>query len=243
MAWTWLRACYGFNMRVWVGGVETIYPARFFFCDPDAQWFPSPHGAEASPWLKDHEVNEEWGDDGTLKKLDRGINPGYPGQCFVGDPQWFIDGQLPASVGDWTTPVITPCCGYVPTVIPDHRCPTPPCQPEYFGARTLVYTTLYGSGNWYFDGSGSGETQWGSGNIKGIAGYTQFFFLAYHLDFEPNPCFDSDWTLIPYICDFGITDCFPLTFLSYDRVTQTGVWAFPLFLQPLFGETVTLQWV
>ena len=34
--WTYLRACYGFNMRVWIGGVETIFPAHWFFCDEGA---------------------------------------------------------------------------------------------------------------------------------------------------------------------------------------------------------------
>jgi hypothetical protein len=132
MAWTWLRSCYGFNMRVWVGGVETIYPARWFFCDPDAQWFPSPHGAEASPWLKDFEHNLEWGDDGTLKKLDRGINPGYAGQSFVGDSQWFVDGHLPIEVITQPPACLAPTCGPLPPFNPDPRCPIPPFIPAAF---------------------------------------------------------------------------------------------------------------
>lgn len=156
MAWTWLRSCYGFNMRVWVGGVETIYPARWFFCDPDAKWFPSPHGAEASPWLKDFEVNEEWGDDGTLKKLDRGINPGYPGQCFVGDPQWFIDGHLPAVVGTWTPPFVTPCCNHVPPANTDSRCPQPPqfqCTNCVEGRGAYQYKVVATGGTGVFSNS------------------------------------------------------------------------------------------
>lgn len=110
-------------MRVWVGGVETIYPARFFFADTHAQWFPNPHGAEATPWLKQFERNDDWGDDGTLKKLDRGINPGYPGICSVGDPQWFIDGRLPESILTAIAPSTPACIGHTPPPNPDVRCP------------------------------------------------------------------------------------------------------------------------
>jgi hypothetical protein len=123
MGWTHLRACYGFNMRVWIGGVLTTYPARWFFCDPNAKMFPNPHGAEAEPWLKDFEINKEWGDDGTLKKLDRGINPGYRGLCSVGKPQWFIDGHLPADFLEGPDPIVPFCCGHLPPFNPDPRCP------------------------------------------------------------------------------------------------------------------------
>lgn len=243
MAWTWLRACYNFNLRLFVGGVERVYPARWFFCDPDAQWFPSPHGAEASPWLKQYEVNLDWGDDGTLKKLDRGINPGYPGRCFVGDPQWFIDGQVPASLSTYQTPIITPCCGHVPAASTDPRCPAPPCQPDYFGLRTLVWTTSYGTDIWRMTGSGSGETQWGSPIFGSPLLPPVPFFNTFHLDLIPSPCLDSGWTLAPKVCIGGITNCFPMTFVSYDASTLTGIWNFPVGLQPQFGESVTLQWV
>lgn len=117
-------------MRVWVGVHETLLPARWFFCAPGALPFPGEHGAEASPWLKDYEVNDDWGEVKGTKILDKGINPGYPGQCNVGDPQWFVDGQLPAELGVWKDPVLTPCCGYVPSANPDARCPQPPPPPS-----------------------------------------------------------------------------------------------------------------
>lgn len=134
MVWTYLRACYKFNMRLFVGGIEQVYPARWFFCDPNALIFPSPHGAEASPWLKSFEVNQEWGEVAPYRGLDRGINPGYPGQCFVGDPQWFIDGHVPATLGVWIPPFVTPCCGHVPGASTDPRCP----QPDPFACPNCV---------------------------------------------------------------------------------------------------------
>jgi hypothetical protein len=243
MAWTWLRSCYGFNMRVWVGGQETIYPARWFFCDPNAQWFPSPHGAEANPWLKQYEVNEAWGDDGTLKKLDRGINPGYPGQCFVGDPQWFIDGRLPAAISKYIQPVITPCCEYVPPANTDPRCPAPPCFPEYFLTRTLQWTTSYSTGLFYFGGGSDFVYQYGCPLTNAPVILGQPFLVSYHLVDVPSPCLDSEWTLTMNLCFGGITDCVPMFWHSYDPLTMIGTFTFPLAYQFLFGEYITLQWL
>jgi hypothetical protein len=101
-------------MRVWIGGVETLVPARWFFCAPGAPAFPSPHGAEAGPWLRDNEVNEEWGEVSGPKILDKGVNPGYQGLCHLGADQWFIDGELPANVLAGPTPAIPLCCQLVP---------------------------------------------------------------------------------------------------------------------------------
>jgi len=140
MVWTYLRACYRFNMRLFVGGVEQIYPARWFFCDPDAQRYPSPHGAEASPWLKQFETNLDWGDTGDLKQLDRGINPGYPGVCSVGESQWFLDGQLPGSILTSIAPQTPACCGHTPPFNSDPRCPL---------YRTLVPCTFCADGSVY----------------------------------------------------------------------------------------------
>ena len=43
-----------------------------------------------------------------------GANPGYTAGCFNGQPQWFIDGQLPADF--WFTDALAwqPCCGTFP---------------------------------------------------------------------------------------------------------------------------------
>jgi hypothetical protein len=108
MRWTWLRACYSFPMRVYIGGRAYAVPARWYFCDPNAQLYPSPHGCEASPWLLNFERNDAWGEitpwpqdqrpGTTWRGLNRGTNPGYVGLCYVGDRQWFTDGMLPADV-------------------------------------------------------------------------------------------------------------------------------------------------
>jgi hypothetical protein len=119
MVWTYLRSCYSFKMRVYIGGVERTFPARWYFCSPGAKRFPFAHGAEASVWLKNAEVNQAWGEvtpyptDPTadaIRGIDRGLNPGYPGVCYKGDPQWFVDGMLPAHVLDGPPPPFDQCC-------------------------------------------------------------------------------------------------------------------------------------
>jgi hypothetical protein len=176
MIWTYLRSCYGFNMRLFIGGQEQIFPARWFFCDPDAQHFPNPHGAEASPWLKDGEVNDDWGDDGTLRKLDRGINPGYPGVCSVGNPQWFIDGQLPADFLSGPQSVTPPCCGHTPDFNPDPRCPPwrelvpcPGCV-EGYGYRVYTFVVEGGTGDFAFM-NGTWQITNGTGCIWSNVGF------------------------------------------------------------------------
>lgn len=117
--WTFLRSCYSFTMRLYIGGQEQLYPARWYRCAPGAKLAPNPHGAEASPYLKRWEVNLAWGEvtpypqdpaSNYFRGLDRGRNPGYAGQCFVGDPQWFQDGRLPANILDGPTPDWPQCC-------------------------------------------------------------------------------------------------------------------------------------
>ncbi|HKV98067.1 MAG TPA: hypothetical protein VJR90_11355 [Gammaproteobacteria bacterium] len=58
---------------------------------------------EVTPWPQDPTA-------GFWRGLDRGVNPGYAGQCFVGDPQWFIDGELPCDILSRVPPVSFPDC-------------------------------------------------------------------------------------------------------------------------------------
>jgi hypothetical protein len=98
MEWVRLRRCYSFDMRIWVGGVPTLVPARWYFCAPGAKVFPGPHGCEASPWWKPGEDDEDWGEVWPRGAWDRGLNPGYLGQCYVGQRDWFTTGRLPAGI-------------------------------------------------------------------------------------------------------------------------------------------------
>jgi hypothetical protein len=155
-------------MRVFIGGVEVIYPARWFFCDPNAKWFPDPHGAEAQPWLKDFEVNRDWGDVGDLKKLDRGINPGYPGQCSVGNAEWFLDGQLPADFLLGPDPIVPSCCGHLPPFNPDPRCPEKCSGCIAFDPKKV----------WHFDIKEASGQEVASGNMPGSLTQSCVWFIG-----------------------------------------------------------------
>lgn len=249
MIWTHLRSCYGFDMRVFVGGVEKIYPARWFFCDPLAEWFPSPHGAEASPWLKDGEINEAWGEIKGRKTLDRGINPGYPGQCFVGELEWFVDGHVPAVVDQYVPPKLTPCCGHVPCDYSDSRCPQPPivCAPFRFISAKVHLFFRCSFGTFEF-----GQTV-----------IPERFTLGF---FDPSIAFNTIVVVnrithpptpdepCPPVC-LGpsiFTDNSPLhdgvgpfdlTYVSYDPVTLTGTYTVPPAIQTIGGETVQIWYI
>lgn len=132
-----MRACYGFTMRLWIGGVETLVPARWYWADQNAQPWDGPHGCEASPWLKDGEKNLWWGEVAGPKTLDRGVNYGYLGQCSVGDPQWFVDGQLPADFYSLPGGALPGCCG--PALAPDTALPLA-CYPAYPSTLYLTFT-------------------------------------------------------------------------------------------------------
>jgi len=102
-------------MRLFVGGVETIVPARWFFVDDNPVW-AGPHGCEAQPWLKQFETNDAWGEiTEPHRTWDRGDNPGYIGQCYVGQHHWFLDGMLPADILT-LPPLPYPQCCRVPPV-------------------------------------------------------------------------------------------------------------------------------
>lgn len=247
MRWTKLRACYGFTMKVFIGGVETEYPARWFFCDPDALPFPFPHGCEASPWLQWLEVNKEWGEIAGAKLLDRGINRGYLGQSFVGQAQWFLDGQLPANVIPPGPPVPTPSCGPLPPVNYDPRCRPVPvtCFPYY--DLTQVTATHFS----FSQGSGD------FGSDPFPFGYWVHFSLpAFGADLtiyrdkvpvSPELCVDSPFaTRLMGIFVMGGIE-YPQSFfqfVSYNPLTHSGYWQFaanaPLFAGELAYVSYTL---
>lgn len=233
-------------MRVWIGGVETLLPARWFFCPPDALPFPGAHGCEASPWLKDNEVNDDWGEVAGKKILDRGINPGYLGQCNVGDPQWFVDGQLPADFATFRPAVLTPCCGHIPPPNSDPRCPQPPvtCMPYYYYDPPKRVTLLTPSGE-------AGRFVYPTAYIYDFAilfpyPYYEVFINTSGSPPPPGGCLGSNQILEFYFyyhdfvanLDFG----FNLTFISYDPVTMIGVFNVPLASPIWGGEDLYFQY-
>lgn len=63
------------------------------------------HGEESAPGPGEITRDRVW---------DNGANPGYKAQCFLGEPEWFKTGQLPALTGP--PPPMPACCAVIQTV-------------------------------------------------------------------------------------------------------------------------------
>jgi hypothetical protein len=233
-------------MRVWVGGVETFYPARWFFCPTAARHFDGAHGAESSVWLKDNEVNLDWGEVAGKKILDKGVNPGYSGQCTVGDPQWFVDGVLPADFNTYTTPVVTPCCGHVPPANPDSRCPQPVlhCIPSMVPQIPIrVITSDYNSDDFYHVYDPYYNVEYF--NFK-IPSDVNGQYIRFGETPTIVPCFEGvlGWELVIALVwpARGIFTYIPLflTFVSYDMPTKTAICRVPESSLVYPGELITV---
>lgn len=96
----YLHSCYSTSFRLWVGGVEKIVPARWYFTDPGAKIFTLPMAFCSNVYAKPGEESAPGpGEVNRLRVWDKGINSGYKGQEIDGDPSWFETGQLPMFVG------------------------------------------------------------------------------------------------------------------------------------------------
>jgi len=112
-----LHSFYTMPINIWIGG--TLYPAtiRWFKAPANAQRFPLPTVFFSHV---DDSIGDAWpgepGELGSPRTNDHGANPGYQGQCYIGDPMWFLTGQLPASVLN-PPPQPSPCVCSIPPAI------------------------------------------------------------------------------------------------------------------------------
>lgn len=107
----YLNHCYSTTFRLWIGGIETIVPARWYFAPDGAKLFSPPNAFCSNVYAKNMEQSAPGpGEVDRNRVWDDGHNPGYLGQCFAGEPEWFGTGELPASVLVGPTPGFDPCC-------------------------------------------------------------------------------------------------------------------------------------
>jgi hypothetical protein len=236
MIWEYLRSCYSFSMRVYVGGVPTIVPARWYWTKPGAKQFPGPHGCAASVWLDNDTTNLDWGevtpwpkdrDSDVRRGLDTGANPGYPGQCLVGDPQWFLDGRLPAGIMDDPVPTVPQCClpvtvsssgGLVLGGTGQFMAPMGPCVGCINGLRPAVFRIIAVGGTGDFSGMNGtfslSPNPAGSCSYQGAAGTVLTSIDVGHVLSTIN------------FFDTGTGGgCFYSMNLPWDCMHQTGGWA------------------
>jgi hypothetical protein len=107
----YLRRCYSTFFKIYVGGVEVVVPARWYFAPKGAKLFKGASIFASQVWAKIGEESAPGpGEISRDRVWDRGLNPGYLGKCTVGEPSWFASGELPAGVLDPPIPALPDCC-------------------------------------------------------------------------------------------------------------------------------------
>ena len=111
MIMDYLHSFYRRRVRIQIGDEWRWEWIRWFRAAADAKVFPTPHCFFSRTWT--NQYTEPWptGELDPRQVWDRGDNPGYPGQDFLGDPAWFAGSPLPAGVlTDPTPPLPAYCC-------------------------------------------------------------------------------------------------------------------------------------
>lgn len=93
----YLHSFYRMPMNIVIGGVPTVVTLRWYKAPAGAKPLPFPSFVFSHVW--DNNPGEslagELGEVGYPRTWDAGTNPGYQGQCYRGNPQWFQTGLLP----------------------------------------------------------------------------------------------------------------------------------------------------
>jgi microcystin-dependent protein len=101
---------YRSQIRVFIDGQPQLYWVRWYWTDADAPELPVPHCWSSHLFPGYLEV-----DDGGPQEIDlleynpSPNNPGYAHQCYLGEPDWWATGNIPAGALA-NPPPIPPCC-------------------------------------------------------------------------------------------------------------------------------------
>lgn len=99
---------YRMPIHIWVGGQEYKTWIRWYRAPAGAKRFPHATVFRSHVWMDRRPIPLDGpGEVGHPRVFDRGLNPGYQGQCFRGLPEWYETGHLP---------------GYIMQQIPDFPC-------------------------------------------------------------------------------------------------------------------------
>lgn len=92
-----LHSFYSKSVNIWIAGVKTPATIRWYRAPAGAKILPFPHSFFSRVWDNDYEHYLDEPGEATRfgRTWDAGRNPGYQGQCYRGDPEWFQTGQLP----------------------------------------------------------------------------------------------------------------------------------------------------
>lgn len=113
-----LHSFYRMPVRIQVGGRPYKTWIRWYRAPAGAKQLPFPTVFSSDVWSNTFEKHPPGvGEIGHPRVWDRGLNTdGYLGQCFVGEPEWFMTGQLPAEALCGDPPELPVCCKQQPAM-------------------------------------------------------------------------------------------------------------------------------
>lgn len=95
-----------------VEGSDTLHPVRWYPAAPDARWFPYPHAFTSSMWEDADAQFDGAGEvrDPCVQFVTCNVDP-CPGQDFLGEPSWYLDGVPPGAIPADDELLPPPDCG------------------------------------------------------------------------------------------------------------------------------------
>ncbi len=106
-----LHSFYQMPVCLNIGGQKYITPIIWYKAPKGARRFPHPSFINSRVWSQEHQLDGPcWGERGFPRTWNKGINPGFKGQHYVGQREWFETGELPASVLTDPLPIVSEFC-------------------------------------------------------------------------------------------------------------------------------------
>jgi len=109
MVMDYLNRCYFSRVRLFRDSDQEAV-VRWFYAPEGAKLFPEWHLFGSEVWNVDHtQPDPPIGERRGKKPWSNGVNPGYVGQCFRGERDWYSAG-VPAAALDEPVAPMDPCC-------------------------------------------------------------------------------------------------------------------------------------
>jgi hypothetical protein len=114
-----LHSFYRMPVTIYVGGRPVRTWVRWYKAPPGAKKLPFPSFIYSRVWSQPHQDDgPELGERGFPRVWTRGSNPGFQGQNYIGQPEWFMTGELPESVLTDPLPDVPAWCCIPPAGLP-----------------------------------------------------------------------------------------------------------------------------
>lgn len=227
-----LHSFYRMPVNLVVGGVPTTATIRWYKAPAGAKYLPFPTTFFSHVWDSDQEnFPADPGEVGYPRTWDPGRNPGYQGQCYIGDPSWFATGHLPAL----PLPAPGPCVCQIPpaggagalVLAGSAQAQHPTCQPVFTPAVDVPKLDLG-------DGLGLQAMTQVSGVPEAFYRPTPTLPQPYFVVLQNGPsCMGHPAQVYAGGSDTQSGVASPFALVWYDASSRIGTWRWPnSFLYP-----------